>query len=64
MAALNINEYYDCFSCEAADEHGNGCRHGLLFPAASLVSRYCLRWETREAAQTINSRRNNYGVRG
>lgn len=26
MAALNINEYYGCFSCEAADEHG------LLFP--------------------------------
>lgn len=32
MAALNINEYYGCFSCEAADERGNGCRHCLLFP--------------------------------
>lgn len=32
MTALNINEYYCCLSCEAADEHGNGCRHGLLFP--------------------------------
>lgn len=32
MAALNINEYYGCFSCVAADEHGNGCRYGLLFP--------------------------------
>lgn len=57
MAALNINEYYGCFSCEAADEHGNGCRHGLLFPVL-------LAMETREAAQTINSRRNNYGSKG
>lgn len=32
MAALNINEYYGCFSCEAADEYGNGCRYGLMFP--------------------------------
>ena len=57
MAALNINEYYGCFSCEAADEHGNGCRHGLLFPVLLVMGK-------REAAQTINSRSNNYGSKG
>lgn len=31
MAALNINTYYDCSTCEAADKYGNGCKHGLLF---------------------------------
>lgn len=32
MVALNINTYYGCSSCEAADEHGNGCKYGLMFP--------------------------------
>ena len=34
MGAFNINTYYGCSDCEAADEHGNGCKHGLLFPCA------------------------------
>lgn len=57
MAALNINEYYGCFSCEAADEHGNGCRHGLLFPVLLAMG-------NKRSSQTINSRRNNYGSKG
>ena len=32
MGVLNINEYYGCKTCEAADKHGNGCKYGLLFP--------------------------------
>lgn len=38
MTALNINEYYGCFSCEAADEKGNGCKYGLLFPVLLVIS--------------------------
>lgn len=34
---FEVNEYYGCFSCEAADEHGNGCRHGLLFPVLLVM---------------------------
>ena len=38
MSAFNINEYYGCKTCEAADEYGNGCRHGLLFPVLLAMS--------------------------
>ena len=26
MSAFNINTYYDCETCEAANEYGNGCK--------------------------------------
>ena len=32
MTALNINTYFGCKTCEAANKYGNGCNHGLLFP--------------------------------
>ena len=32
MSAFNINEYYGCSTCEAADKYGNGCKYGMLFP--------------------------------
>lgn len=38
MAALNINAYYDCETCEAADKHGNGCKRGLLFPVLLIMT--------------------------
>lgn len=51
MAALNINEYYGCFSCEAADEYENGCRHGgLLFPVLLAIGnkRSCPNYKFKE----------------
>lgn len=38
MGAFNINEYYGCLTCESADEHGNGCKNGLLFPVFLVMS--------------------------
>ena len=38
MTALNINTYFGCKSCEAANEYGNGCKHGLLFPVLLTMS--------------------------
>lgn len=35
MGAFNINTYYGCASCEAADKYGNGCKHGLMFPRST-----------------------------
>lgn len=32
MAAFNINTYYGCETCEAADKYGNGCKYGIMFP--------------------------------
>ena len=37
MSAFNINEYYGCSTCEAADKYGNGCKHGLLFPVLLMM---------------------------
>lgn len=39
MAALNINTYYNCETCEAADKYGRGCRHGLLFPLLLIMTK-------------------------
>lgn len=39
MAVLNINTYYSCETCEAADVYGNGCKNGLLFPVLLMISR-------------------------
>lgn len=38
MSAFNINTYYGCETCEAADEYGNGCKHGLLFPVLLVIA--------------------------
>lgn len=38
MSAFNINTYYGCEACEAANEYGNGCKHGLLFPVLLVMA--------------------------
>lgn len=38
MSAFNINTYYGCETCEAADKYGNGCKHGLLFPVLLVIA--------------------------
>lgn len=38
MGAFNINLYYGCETCEAADEYGRGCKHGLLFPVLLVMA--------------------------
>lgn len=38
MSAFNINTYYGCETCEAVDEYGNGCKHGLLFPVLLVIA--------------------------
>ena len=38
MSAFNINTYYGFETCEAADEYGNGCKHGLLFPVLLVIA--------------------------
>lgn len=37
MSAFNINEYYGCRTCEAADKYGNGCKYDLLFPVLLIM---------------------------
>lgn len=37
MSVLNINTYYNCETCEAADVYGNGCKNGLLFPILLMM---------------------------
>lgn len=32
MAALNINDFYECKSCKNADKYGNGCKVDLMLP--------------------------------
>lgn len=39
MGAFNINLYYGSETCEAADEYGRGCKHGLLFPVLTETVR-------------------------
>lgn len=38
MNAFDINTYYGCKTCEAADKYGNGCKHGLLFPVMLVMA--------------------------
>ena len=38
MSAFNINTYYGCETCEAANEYGNGYKHGLLFPVLLVIA--------------------------
>lgn len=38
MAAFNINTYYGCETCEAADKYGNGCKYGLMFPVMLTIA--------------------------
>lgn len=38
MTGLNINTYYNCETCDAADKHGNDCKHGLLFPVLLIMA--------------------------
>ena len=38
MGAFNINLYYGCETCEAADEYGRGCKYGLLFPVLLVMA--------------------------
>ena len=38
MAALNINTYFGCETCKTANEYGNGCKHGLLFPVLLIMA--------------------------
>lgn len=38
MAAFNINTYYGCETCEAADKYGNGCKYGIMFPVMLTIA--------------------------
>lgn len=51
MGAFNINTYYGCASCEAADKYGNGCKHGLMFP-------FYLSWQMPRNVRIISSKIN------
>jgi len=47
MAPINIQIKYNCENCRFADEYGNNCKHGLLFPVLLLMNRMetCPNWE-------------------
>lgn len=39
MSALILQLFYQCERCKAAaDIHGRGCRHGLLFPVLLMMA--------------------------
>lgn len=56
MNAFGINTFYGCKTCKsAADAHGRGCQHGMLFPVLLVMAnqRTCPNYEmdSEKAAQ-------------
>ena len=35
---MNINDLYHCGECRFANEYGQGCKHGILFPVALFMT--------------------------
>lgn len=59
MAALDINEYYGCKTCESAsDNYGRGCKQGLIYPVMLIIAnaRKCpsYKFDKQKAEQQLN----------
>lgn len=37
---INVNFQMGCEDCRFANEHGQDCKHGLLFPVLALMAGY------------------------
>lgn len=48
MGVACVQDIYRCDTCKSAlDEYGRGCKHGLLFPLALLITEQtkCVNYE-------------------
>lgn len=48
MSVACVQDIYKCDTCKSAsDEHGRGCKHGMLFPLLLLMtnSSKCVNYE-------------------
>ncbi len=52
-ATVNINWRMGCEDCCYANEHGQDCKHGLLFPVLAMIAGYerCPNFENKTSEQ-------------